>query len=333
MSSNYPSYSPQDQNSNASQSPWSASSHTGGGYDLTLAPINPDAVYDPFNFNDGDQYYDSLPRLQSPHQYLPEPSGSRDQEQQPPPPSNQQARQRTSRSFLRYQVSESPDPFEDFIEQDFDWQDSPRPQPNPRSQNTTQTSSVVDLTESSPQPDDNMAPQTRSTPVKKRKAEATVESRSVRPRTSATPKTSRSTPATKHKVEDVSIVDLVEIEDDEQYADFKAKQQAEAIKQQQQDDANRPVKLAEFECIICMERPTDLTVTHCGHLFCSECLHQSLYAGNGKKNCPVCRTVISTAGIEKGKGDQKKQPKNGIFVVAMKLMTANKKGKQAVRSQ
>jgi len=70
-------------------------------------------------------------------------------------------------------------------------------------------------------------------------------------------------------------------------------------------------------------------LTQKGHLFCSECLHQALYAGNGKKCCPVCRAVINTSAI--GKGDQKKQPKNGIFALEMKLMTANKKGKQPAR--
>ena len=68
-----------------------------------------------------------------------------------------------------------------------------------------------------------------------------------------------------------------------------------------------------------------------GHLFCSECLHQALYAGNAKKCCPVCRTAINTTLV--GKGDQKRQPKNGIFALEMKLMTANKKGKQAVRAR
>ena len=32
-----------------------------------------------------------------------------------------------------------------------------------------------------------------------------------------------------------------------------------------------------------------------------------------------------------GKGDQKRQPKNGIFALQMKLMTANKKGKQPAK--
>lgn len=252
---------PRDLNSNASESPWSASSNTGSVYEsLTLPPINPDVDFD---FNDNDQYFDSLPRLQSHDSYLPEPSSSRSQELQPPPSNQhaQQQRRRRRRSRSEYQVSESPDPFEDFIEQDFMFQDSPRPE-RTRSRNTTRASSVVDLTESSPQPE-NMPP----FPNRKRKADTPSEGRSVRPRLETPAKSSRSTPSRKQKVEQADLVDLSTINDDDEYAEFKAKQQAELIKQQQEEEANKPVKLAEFQCIICMDNPTDLTVTHCGKLF------------------------------------------------------------------
>jgi hypothetical protein len=66
------------------------------------------------------------------------------------------------------------------------------------------------------------------------------------------------------QVESPEMVDLVDVDDDEKYEDFKAKQQAELIKQQQLDEATKPAKLADFQCIICMDNPTDLTVTHCG---------------------------------------------------------------------
>lgn len=61
-----------------------------------------------------------------------------------------------------------------------------------------------------------------------------------------------------------------------------------------------------------------------GHLFCSECLHSALFAGD-KKTCPVCRTAIASA------KPNMKPPKNGIFHLEMKLMTANKKGKQIAK--
>jgi len=75
----------------------------------------------------------------------------------------------------------------------------------------------------------------------------------------------------KPKEDNVEVVDLENIEEKEEYEAFKVKQQAEAIKRQNEEAANKPVKLAEFQCIICMDQSTDLTVTHCGelHLSCA----------------------------------------------------------------
>jgi len=122
--------------------------------------------------------------------------------------------------------------------------------------------------------------------------------------------------------ENVEVVDLAENDNLQEYEAAKAKRQEDLIKQQNQEEATKPLKLVEFQCIICMDNPTDLTVTHCGHLFCSECLHSALHAGTGKKNCPVCRTTISTG------THGRKPPRNGLYPISIKLMTANKKGKQ-----
>lgn len=171
-------------------------------------------------------------------------------------------------------------------------------------------------------------------PTKKRRANTPNEGRATKVARRATPRTiprsakEPQTPKQKIEFEEAEVVDLVALDDDTEYEEFKRKQQEELIKQQQQDEANRPVKLADFQCIVCMDNPTDLTVTHCGHLFCSECLHQAMYAGNAKKTCPVCRSAINVSG-----GNRKKQPKNGIYVLEMKLMTSKKKGKQAVRDR
>lgn len=256
MSSNYsiPSYSPyspRDLNSAASsQSPWSASSSqtVAGLESLTLPPINPDHNLD------FDNYYDSLPRIEPSDQFLP--SSSRSQEKQAPP-SNQLMGQRQSSGRSQYQVSESPDPFEDFIDQNFIAPTPPRSKRATPSYNTTRASSFVDLTKSSPPPD--------AMPTRKRKADTPGEGRSVRPRI-APEESSRTTSSRQcqEQTETPEVVDLVDVEDDSQYEEFKAKQQAELIKQQQQDEANKPVRLAEFQCIICMDNPTDLTVTHCG---------------------------------------------------------------------
>lgn len=181
-------------------------------------------------------------------------------------------------------------------------------------------------------------------PSRKRKATTSGEGRESKAAKTRASKSSRSTPganAKKENSEDVQLVDLVDVENVTDYDALKAKQQAEMITKQNQEEATKPVKLAEFQCIICMDNPTDLTVTFCGtysfilpenemlithsgHLFCSECLHQALYAGD-KKCCPVCRSNIAAP---KPGG---KQPKNGVFALEMKFMTAKRKGKQAVR--
>lgn len=184
---------------------------------------------------------------------------------------------------------------------------------------TTRSSSVVDLTETSPPSNELPLPPSS----RKRKAETPSVGRASK---TTRPRNSSSSSPGQESHDDVAVVDLVDVENDKQYEELRAKKQAELIKAQNEAEANKPVKLAAFECIICMSNPTDLTVTHCGHLFCAECLHHALYAGD-KKCCPVCRTIINP-----GKAGAK-QPKNGVFALEMKLMTAKKIGKQPVKAQ
>ncbi|KAI0408590.1 hypothetical protein F4802DRAFT_355712 [Xylaria palmicola] len=84
------------------------------------------------------------------------------------------------------------------------------------------------------------------------------------------------------------------------------------------------VKIGKFQCVICMDDTTSLTVTHCGHLFCSECLHSSLHIDSVKKACPVCRSKIDLK-------DKKKTAKS-YYHLELKIMTATKKGKRPVGS-
>ncbi|KAH8600061.1 hypothetical protein B0O99DRAFT_682520 [Bisporella sp. PMI_857] len=277
-----------------------------------------------FGDNDifGDYEYDSFSLFNSPtpQPFLSGPEVSSSQQ----PPSNQQARnlsrlsqrsgQRRS-EYNQYDFSDSPDPYADFLDLSPPRNTSSR---DTGSRRITRQSSVVDLTESPPP---EMAPQTR-----KRRANTPAE---VRASKSARTGTKASASASKIKPEDgAEVIDLADVEDEAQLKVFQAKQAADLIKQQQQEEANKPIRLAEFQCVICMDNPTDLTVTHCGHLFCSECLHQALHADNGKRSCPVCRTHVSTA-----PAPGKKQSKTGFFHLEMKLMTANKKGKQPVRDK
>ncbi|KAI0542210.1 hypothetical protein GGR58DRAFT_497195 [Xylaria digitata] len=80
------------------------------------------------------------------------------------------------------------------------------------------------------------------------------------------------------------------------------------------------VKIGKFQCVICMDDTTFLTVTHCGHLFCSECLHSSLHIDSMKRTCPVCRSKVDLR-------DKKKTAKS-YYHLELKLMTRKKQGKR-----
>jgi hypothetical protein len=344
-------------------SPWSGSDGTD--FDnLTLPPINPDAdaenTFDLPPFVNNPQFFGFEPGSLSPNTFASNiltsaPPQDRNQAPQgEPPPSNQQqsARPRPRRSSFseQYRISSSPDPYGSFIDLDdlqglddlegFSEIETPEQSGSttlempPVTRTAARRSSVVDLTSS---------PTQQAPPKRKRDVAGTSDSRPTKvARTTISPSRSRASVPPK-KEADVEVVDLAEVESEEQYKDLQAKQAAELSKKQALDEATRPVKLAQFNCIICMDQPTDLTVTHCGmysspkvtrlvlifkgHMFCSECLHQALYAGD-KKCCPVCRTTIAIPTAR-----DKKQPNKGIFALEMKLMTRNKKGKQPMRAR
>ena len=97
----------------------------------------------------------------------------------------------------------------------------------------------------------------------------------------------------------------------------------EALQKQREDAVKAQAKPEEtvttfnsFNCVICMDNPTDLTATACGaynpchlkcftncpgHLFCHTCLMEALIAGENRtgphetkrSQCPVCRKTIS----------------------------------------
>ncbi|KAI8626831.1 hypothetical protein F5Y19DRAFT_190965 [Xylariaceae sp. FL1651] len=85
------------------------------------------------------------------------------------------------------------------------------------------------------------------------------------------------------------------------------------------------VKIGKFQCVICMDDTTALTVTHCGHLFCSECLHSSLHIDSLKRTCPVCRSKVDLK-------DKKGKSVKSYYHLELKVMTAIKKGKRPVGS-
>lgn len=241
-----------------------------------------------------------------PSLFLPEASSSREQDreqiqrQQSPPASNQQA---LAFSNIRNILNVDSDPFAGYLLRDAITGES-----TPSTTLVDLTEGVVDLTSS---PD--MAP------CKKRK------------RGGDSPALSKKVPRKEPEHKEVEVQDLVALEEEAEYEAMMDKQKAEDLKKQQKEEATRPARLADFQCIICMDNPTNLTVTHCGHMFCSECLHEALHAGNNeKKSCPVCRTTVNTTLV--GRGSDKRQPKNGVFHLEMKLMTSKALGKRPQRA-
>ncbi|KAF7545026.1 hypothetical protein G7Z17_g9489 [Cylindrodendrum hubeiense] len=99
------------------------------------------------------------------------------------------------------------------------------------------------------------------------------------------------------------------------------------------EDLRKPVedkriKLAAFQCVICMDDANILTVTHCGHLYCAQCLHSSLHVEATKGKCPMCRQKLDMKPRETYNSKTK-----GFWPLELKLMTATRKGKRKADSQ
>ncbi|UPX17581.1 RING-type E3 ubiquitin transferase [Ascochyta rabiei] len=82
--------------------------------------------------------------------------------------------------------------------------------------------------------------------------------------------------------------------------DLLQRQREEALESQPRPEET-VTTFNNFNCVICMDRPTDITATACGHLFCHTCLMEALIAGENRtgpgepkrSQCPVCRKSIS----------------------------------------
>jgi len=94
-------------------------------------------------------------------------------------------------------------------------------------------------------------------------------------------------------------MDLVD-DDKSVLQDALQKQRIEQVKAQEHP-SEKPLKMSTLTCVICMDTPTDITATSCGHLFCHTCLMEALIAGENRtgvheprrSQCPVCRKLIS----------------------------------------
>ncbi|POR38702.1 Helicase-like transcription factor [Tolypocladium paradoxum] len=88
-------------------------------------------------------------------------------------------------------------------------------------------------------------------------------------------------------------------------------------------EVDKRIKISAFQCVICMDDATTLTVTHCGHLYCQQCLHSSLHADATRGRCPMCRAKIDM----KPRSSYNTKTK-GFWPLELKLMTATKQGKR-----
>lgn len=85
------------------------------------------------------------------------------------------------------------------------------------------------------------------------------------------------------------------------------------------------IRLSTFECVICMDSATNLTVTCCGHMFCAQCLHQAMHTEQTKKVCPMCRQRLDKS------TSKSKPPAKAFFHLELKLRPSKKMGKQPAR--
>ncbi|KAF2644043.1 hypothetical protein P280DRAFT_385104, partial [Massarina eburnea CBS 473.64] len=103
------------------------------------------------------------------------------------------------------------------------------------------------------------------------------------------------------KEEAATEIEQIDLSEDKTVVqDVLRKQREEAVKSQQRPEEDATT-FNTFTCVICMEVPTDLTATACGHLFCHTCIMEALIAGENRSapgeprrsQCPVCRKVIN----------------------------------------
>ncbi|KAI0131767.1 hypothetical protein F4776DRAFT_627778 [Hypoxylon sp. NC0597] len=197
---------------------------------------------------------------------------------------------------------------------------------------------LVDLTKEEPDFDSTSGidPTTPAMPNSRKRTATAVDDES-QPAASKRRRSSRSTPSssgriiqTKSKQPTANDRDSSPFADDEPFHNLAngdahetidLSNAAEVPKELMAPGVDNRVKISAFQCVICMDDTSHLTVTHCGHLFCSECLHSALHIENMKKTCPVCRTKVDPK--EKRGKNQK-----SYYHLELKIMTANKKGKR-----
>ncbi|RCK55139.1 E3 ubiquitin-protein ligase complex SLX5-SLX8 subunit SLX8 [Candida viswanathii] len=104
------------------------------------------------------------------------------------------------------------------------------------------------------------------------------------------------------------IISLTSDEEEEEVDDIEEVEFRNATQQlidnpAQADDHNTTKRLADIQCPICFDDVSKATVTSCGHVFCLECIDQSISSSHargqvrntqrGKGLCPLCRKEVT----------------------------------------
>ncbi|VUC34247.1 unnamed protein product [Clonostachys rosea] len=89
-------------------------------------------------------------------------------------------------------------------------------------------------------------------------------------------------------------------------------------------EEDKRIKLSAFQCVICMDDASVLTLTHCGHMYCAQCLYSSLTVEATKGKCPMCRQKVDMRSRDQYNNSRVK----GYWPLELKLMTSTRKGKR-----
>lgn len=97
--------------------------------------------------------------------------------------------------------------------------------------------------------------------------------------------------------------EIEQISDDDDYDDDIIEIRKETNELIDNDDSHHITKkLNDIQCPICFDEITRATATSCGHIFCLECIQQSISSSNargqirGKRGtglCPLCRKKVT----------------------------------------
>lgn len=114
-----------------------------------------------------------------------------------------------------------------------------------------------------------------------------------------------SSPDTMPSTEQIEAVDLTAVEDNTALADALSKQREDAIAAQKPNTSteNGRTTLTAYKCPICMDNLKNATTTSCGHLFCHQCIVDTLNWSAAQQRqdtgrravkgvCPVCRKSL-----------------------------------------